>query len=94
MAVWQLRGGIARLHYLSLYRMRLIGVHGWLKAIALIMVGHVNRVVRPRLKFHEARSAIVSLIALRVWSWIARFLSESRKRKHLDVKFRPGGNRC
>jgi NADH:ubiquinone reductase (H+-translocating) len=45
-------GRIARIVYLSLYRMHLIGVHGWLKGIALILVGHVNRVVRPRLKFH------------------------------------------
>ena len=45
-------GRIARMVYLSLYRMHLIGVHGWLKGIALILVGHVNRVVRPRLKFH------------------------------------------
>lgn len=45
-------GRIARLVYVSLYRMHLIGVHGWLKGIALILVGHVNRVVRPRLKFH------------------------------------------
>ncbi|PVE21240.1 FAD-dependent oxidoreductase [Microvirga sp. KLBC 81] len=45
-------GRIARIVYLSLYRMHLIGVHGWLKGITLILVGHVNRVVRPRLKFH------------------------------------------
>ncbi len=45
-------GRIARMVYLSLYRMHLIGVHGWLKGMALILVGHVNRVVRPRLKFH------------------------------------------
>jgi NADH:ubiquinone reductase (H+-translocating) len=45
-------GRIARMVYLSLYRMHLISVHGWLKGIALILVGHVNRVVRPRLKFH------------------------------------------
>jgi NADH dehydrogenase len=45
-------GRIARIVYVSLNRMHLIGVHGWLKGIALILVGHVNRVVRPRLKFH------------------------------------------
>jgi NADH:ubiquinone reductase (H+-translocating) len=45
-------GRIARMVYLSLYRIHLIGVHGWLKGMALILVGHVNRVVRPRLKFH------------------------------------------
>ncbi|QRM32909.1 NAD(P)/FAD-dependent oxidoreductase [Microvirga sp. VF16] len=45
-------GRIARMVYLSLYRIHLIGVHGWLKGLALILVGHVNRVVRPKLKFH------------------------------------------
>ena len=45
-------GRLARMVYLSLYRMHLIGIHGWLKGIALILVGHVNQVVRPRLKLH------------------------------------------
>ena len=40
-------GRIARMVYLSLYRMHLIGVHGWLKGMTLILVGHVNRVVIP-----------------------------------------------
>lgn len=45
-------GRLARMVYLSLYRMHLIGIHGWLKGIALILVGHVNQVVRPKLKLH------------------------------------------
>jgi NADH dehydrogenase len=45
-------GRIARLVYLSLYRKHLIGIHGFIKGIALIVVGHVNQVVRPRLKLH------------------------------------------
>jgi NADH dehydrogenase len=45
-------GRLARLVYMSLYRMHLIGIHGWLKGLALIAIGHVNRVVRPRLKLH------------------------------------------
>ena len=45
-------GRLARMVYLSLYRMHLIGIHGWIKGVALILVGHVNQVVRPRLKLH------------------------------------------
>lgn len=45
-------GRLARIIYLSLYRMHLIAIHGWIKGMALIAVGHVNRVVRPRLKLH------------------------------------------
>jgi NADH dehydrogenase len=47
-----IEGRLARLVYLSLYRMHLLAIHGWLKRIALILVGHVNRLVRPRLKLH------------------------------------------
>ncbi len=47
-----IEGRLARRVYLSLYRMHLIGIHGWLKGIALIAVGHVNQVVRPKLKLH------------------------------------------
>jgi len=45
-------GRLARFIYLSLYRMHLIAIHGWIKGSALIVVGHVNRIVRPRLKLH------------------------------------------
>jgi NADH dehydrogenase len=45
-------GRIARLVYVSLYRIHLIGVHGWPKGIAMIVVGHVQQVLRPRLKLH------------------------------------------
>ena len=47
-----IEGRLARFVYLSLYRMHLIGIHGWLKGVALIVVGHVNQIVRPRLKLH------------------------------------------
>ncbi|MES0172548.1 NAD(P)/FAD-dependent oxidoreductase [Mesorhizobium sp. M0006] len=47
-----LEGRLARMVYLSLYRMHLIAIHGRLKGFALILVGHVNQVVRPRLKLH------------------------------------------
>lgn len=45
-------GRLARMIYLSLYRLHLIAIHGWIKGLALVAVGHVNRVVRPRLKLH------------------------------------------
>ncbi len=45
-------GRLARFVYKSLYRMHLIAVHGWVKGIALLMIGRVHHVVRPRLKLH------------------------------------------
>ncbi len=45
-------GRIARFIYTSLYRMHLIGIHGWLKGLGLMVIGRVNRIVRPRLKLH------------------------------------------
>ena len=45
-------GRLARIVYISLYRMHLLAVHGWVKGVAMIAVGHVNAVVRPRLKLH------------------------------------------
>ncbi|HWU53867.1 MAG TPA: NAD(P)/FAD-dependent oxidoreductase [Rhizomicrobium sp.] len=47
-----IEGRLARFVYVSLYRMHLIAIHGWLKGLALILVGHVNQIVRPRLKLH------------------------------------------
>ena len=47
-----IEGRLARFVYVSLYRMHLIAIHGWLKGLALIAVGHVNHIVRPRLKLH------------------------------------------
>ena len=48
----RVEGRIARFVYVSLYRLHLIAVHGWLRAIAMILVGHINRVIRPRIKLH------------------------------------------
>lgn len=45
-------GRLARLVYTSLYRMHLIAIHGWLRGLGLLVVGHVNQVVRPKLKLH------------------------------------------
>ncbi len=45
-------GRMARLIYTSLYRMHLLGIHGWIRGIGLMIIGRVNRVVRPKLKLH------------------------------------------
>jgi len=47
-----IEGRLARFVYVSLYRMHLIAIHGWMKGLALIAIGHVNQIVRPRLKLH------------------------------------------
>jgi NADH dehydrogenase len=47
-----IEGRLARFVYKSLYRMHLIAVHGWLTGLALMLVGRVNTIVRPRLKLH------------------------------------------
>jgi NADH dehydrogenase len=45
-------GAIARLVYESLYRMHLLAIHGWVRGSILILIGRVNAIVRPKLKFH------------------------------------------
>ncbi len=45
-------GRIARLIYISLYGMHIVAIHGWIKGVALIAMGRINQVVRPRLKLH------------------------------------------
>jgi len=45
-------GKLARVIYTSLYLLHLIGIHGWLKGMGLMMIGRVNRIVRPKLKLH------------------------------------------
>ncbi len=45
-------GRMARLIYTTLYRLHLLGIHGWWKGLGLMMLGRVNRIVRPKLKLH------------------------------------------
>lgn len=45
-------GRAARFMYVSLYRMHLLAIHGWLRGTFMILMGHVNQVVRPKLKLH------------------------------------------
>jgi NADH dehydrogenase len=47
-----IEGRLARFAYISLYRMHLVAIHGWLSGVAFIVVSKVNNVVRPRLKLH------------------------------------------
>ncbi|MDQ6569385.1 MAG: FAD-dependent oxidoreductase, partial [Haemophilus parahaemolyticus] len=45
-------GKIARLAYLSLYRMHQVALHGWLKTGLILLVGQINRFLRPSMKLH------------------------------------------
>ncbi len=47
-----IEGRLARFVYTSLYRMHLLAVHGWVRGLALMAIGKVNQVIRPRLKLH------------------------------------------
>ncbi|MGR6861717.1 NAD(P)/FAD-dependent oxidoreductase [uncultured Aliivibrio sp.] len=45
-------GRIARIVYISLYRMHQIALHGVFKTTLIMLVGRINRVLRPSLKLH------------------------------------------
>jgi len=45
-------GRIARFVYISLYRMHQVALHGYFKTGLMMLVGSLNRVIRPRLKLH------------------------------------------
>ncbi|GAL05127.1 NAD(P)/FAD-dependent oxidoreductase [Photobacterium aphoticum] len=45
-------GRIARVVYISLYRMHLVALHGFFKTGLMMLVGRINRVLRPNLKLH------------------------------------------
>lgn len=45
-------GRIARFIYISLYRMHQVALHGYIKTGLMMLVGGINRVLRPRLKMH------------------------------------------
>ena len=47
-----IEGRLARIAYMSLYRLHLLAIHGWLRGAMLILLGHVNRIARPKLKVH------------------------------------------
>ncbi|MDR9827400.1 NAD(P)/FAD-dependent oxidoreductase [Vibrio sp. FNV 38] len=45
-------GRIARVVYISLYRMHQVALHGVIKTSLMMLVGRINRVLRPNLKLH------------------------------------------
>lgn len=45
-------GRLARVMYVSLYRMHLMAIHGFLRGLLLVLIGRANAVIRPRLKLH------------------------------------------
>ncbi|MBR7889947.1 NAD(P)/FAD-dependent oxidoreductase [Marinomonas sp. A79] len=45
-------GRIARFVYVSLYRLHLIAIHGWLKATVIMAAQKIGKVVKPKLKLH------------------------------------------
>ncbi|MDW6003680.1 NAD(P)/FAD-dependent oxidoreductase [Vibrio mangrovi] len=45
-------GKIARVVYISLYRMHQVALHGMFKTALMLLVGRINRVLRPNLKLH------------------------------------------
>ena len=47
-----IEGRIARMAYISLYRMHQVALHGWLRTIAISVIGRINKIIRPRLKLH------------------------------------------
>ncbi|WP_026970303.1 NAD(P)/FAD-dependent oxidoreductase [Aliagarivorans marinus] len=48
----KVEGQLARLIYLSLYRMHHIALHGYVKTGLMILVGRINQVLRPKMKLH------------------------------------------
>ncbi|OUR81051.1 FAD-dependent oxidoreductase [Colwellia psychrerythraea] len=47
-----IEGRIARLIYISLYRMHQIAIHGWMKATIMILAHKIGRSVKPKIKLH------------------------------------------
>ncbi|RKF19538.1 NAD(P)/FAD-dependent oxidoreductase [Alginatibacterium sediminis] len=45
-------GRIARIVYISLYRLHQIALHGYMKTGLMMLVGRINQVLRPKLKLH------------------------------------------
>ncbi|NIB39371.1 NAD(P)/FAD-dependent oxidoreductase [Pseudomaricurvus alkylphenolicus] len=45
-------GRIARMAYVSLYRMHQLALHGWLRTLLVTLSDRINHFIRPRLKLH------------------------------------------
>lgn len=49
---WNVEGKLARMAYISLYRMHQLALHGWIKTGLMTLAEKINHVIRPRLKLH------------------------------------------
>jgi len=47
-----IEGRIARMAYISLYRMHQMALHGWWRTLMISVIGRINKMIRPRLKLH------------------------------------------
>jgi len=47
-----IEGHLARIMYISLYRMHQFAIHGWAKALLVIVAEKIAKVVRPKMKLH------------------------------------------
>jgi NADH dehydrogenase len=45
-------GRIARVMYLSLYRMHQLAIHGWWKGPFIIALSRISKIIRPKIKLH------------------------------------------
>jgi NADH dehydrogenase len=45
-------GKVARVMYLSLYRMHQLAIHGWLKGPFIIALSRLSKIIRPKIKLH------------------------------------------
>ncbi len=48
----KIEGRLARMVYISLYRMHQVALHGYFRTALISLVERINRVLRPRLKLH------------------------------------------
>lgn len=48
----KVEGRLARWFYISLYRLHQVALHGWCRTALIILVGRINRFLRPKLKLH------------------------------------------
>lgn len=48
----KIEGRIARIVYISLYRLHQVALHGYIRTLLITIVERINRILRPRLKLH------------------------------------------
>jgi len=52
MGSMNVEGRLARLAYVSLYRMHQLAIHGWYRTLLVALASKINHFIRPRLKLH------------------------------------------